>query len=73
MRRAGPRRAGGEVGQQFGALGGDDDLDAFKVASGGWVRHRVLSFSSVRSLSIIATTSSSVRAIALHPEMIGPS
>jgi hypothetical protein len=35
----------GEVGQPFDALGGNDDLDAFKVASSGQVRHRVLSFS----------------------------
>lgn len=40
---------------------------------GGQLDHDVLTFSSSRNLSMRATTSSSERASALHPVMIGPS
>ena len=61
-----------ELGQPLRALGRDHDLDALQRLD-SWLGHDQLAFSSFRSLSMRAMTSSSVRASALHPVMIGPS
>lgn len=61
-----------KLGKPLRALGRDDNLDALQL-SGGRLGHDALAFSSFRSLSMSATTSSSVCASALHPLMIGPS